>query len=75
MNSKAIATAVLIALIAAGSFVFAQQQTTSPSKPALDPRLDKIIEQNTQILKGQADLEKKMDDMKEGLLQLRRRSS
>lgn len=74
MNSKVIATAILAVVIAAGSIVLAQQPST-PAKPVTDPRLDKIIEQNTQIIKSQQDIEKKMDELKEGLLQIRRRSS
>jgi hypothetical protein len=75
MNNKTIATVILVALIAAGTLVFAQQQAATPAKPAGDPRIDKLLEQNAQILKNQSDMDKKLDDIKEGLLQVRRRTS
>ena len=49
------------------------QGDTKPTPP--DPRIDKLIEQNDKILKNQDDILKDLADLKEGVLQLRRRSS
>jgi hypothetical protein len=52
----------------------AQAQTQVKPTPS-DSRIDKIIEQNDQILKNQELIMKDLSDLKEGILQLRRRSS
>jgi hypothetical protein len=51
------------------------QAQTQVKPPPADPRVDKIIDQNDQILKNQDQILKDLSDLKEGVLQLRRRSS
>lgn len=64
--------AVIAAIAVAGlCFVHAEDKP----KPATDSRIDKLIEQNEQILKNQAELKEKLDKLSQDLLQLRRRSS
>ncbi len=70
MNTKLLVAVVAIA-VAGLFFVRAADQTT----PAADPRIDKLIQQNEQILKNQDAIMKQLEDLKEGVLQLRRRSS
>jgi uncharacterized membrane protein YccC len=60
----------IAAALAAATYVYAQTK----SAPA-DPRLDKLLEQNEKVLKNQDDILKKLDELKEGVLQIRRRSS
>lgn len=74
MNTKIVAIFVLAAGLIAGSFFYAQAQSENKS-PAPDPRIDKLIEQNEKILKNQDEILKQLADVKEGVLQLRRRSS
>ncbi len=74
MNTKIVAIFALAAGLIAGSFFIAQAQ--SENKPAaLDPRIDKLFEQNEKILKNQDEILKQIAEVKEGVLQLRRRSS
>ena len=70
---KKIAVALCIAAAIAGTFVVAQAQ--NPAKPPPDPRIDKLLEQNEQILKNQDEIFKTLANMKESLLILKRRSS
>jgi hypothetical protein len=65
--------AVAAALVVGSLFVAEAQTDVKPPPP--DPRVDKLIEQNDQILKNQDQIIKDLDDLKEGVLQLRRRSS
>ena len=74
MNTKFAAIFTLAVGLVAGSLFIAQAQTAEPKVPA-DPRIDKVIEQNEQILKNQADMMKSLEDLKKGVLQLRVRSS
>jgi hypothetical protein len=77
MNTKFVAIFALAVGLVAGSLFMAQGQT-EPKPPALpppDPRIDKLLDQNEQILKNQDQIIKDLDDLKEGVLQLRRRSS
>ena len=60
-----------VAALATATYVYAQSQ----SKPPVDPRIDKLLEQNEKILKNQDDILKQLADLKEGVLQIRRRSS
>jgi hypothetical protein len=73
MNKRSIIAACIAAIIVAGSLAIAAQ----PAKPAAgsDPRLDKVIEQNEQILKNQAEIMKMLQEVQTGLNALRRRSS
>lgn len=73
MKSR-IVTLAVAALLVAGTFAIAQAPT-QPKAPPPDPRIDKVIEQNVQILKNQDEILKSLSDMKESLLILKRRSS
>ena len=78
MNAKYVAIFVLAAGLVAGSLFIAQAQseTKPPVAPvAADPRIDKLLEQNEKILKNQDEILKELADIKEGVLQVRRRSS
>jgi hypothetical protein len=76
MNTKFVAIFALAVGLVAGSLFMAQAQTeTKPALPSPDPRIDKLLEENDQILKNQDQIIKDLDDLKEGVLQLRRRSS
>lgn len=74
MNTKFAAIFALAVGLVAGSLFMAQAQTPVKPPPS-DPRIDKVIEQNDQILKNQDQIIKDLNDLKEGVLQLRRRSS
>jgi hypothetical protein len=74
MNTKAVAIFALATGLIVGSFLIAQAQGENKSA-APDPRLDKLLEQNEKILKNQEEILKNLADLKEGVLQLRRRSS
>ena len=74
MNTKFVAIFALAAGLVAGSLFMAQAQTEVKPPPP-DPRIDKVIDQNDQILKNQDQIIKDLNDLKEGVLQLRRRSS
>ncbi len=74
MNTKFVPILMLAVGLVAGSLFVAQAQSeTKPAPP--DPRINKLMEQNDQILKNQADILKQLGEIKEGVLQLRRRSS
>jgi hypothetical protein len=77
MNAKYVATFALAAGLIAGSLFLAQAQSeTKPVAPAAtDSRIDKLLEQNEKILKNQDEILKELADIKEGVLQVRRRSS
>ena len=74
MNTRIVAIFTLAAGLIAGSYFVAQAQSESKSA-ASDPRIDKLIEQNEKILKNQDEILKQLGEVKEGVLQLRRRSS
>ena len=74
MNTKLVAIMALAAGLVAGSLFLAQAQTETKPAPK-DSRIDKLLDQNDQILKNQTEILKRLDDLKEGVLQLRRRSS
>jgi hypothetical protein len=74
MNIKYAAVFALAVGLVAGSLFIAQAQSdVKPSAP--DSRIDKLIEQNDKILKNQDDILKELGEIKEGVLQARRRSS
>jgi hypothetical protein len=74
MNAKYVAIFTLAAGLLAGSLFIAQAQSdVKPAPP--DARIDKLLDQNEKILKNQDDIIKALADIKEGVLQVRRRSS
>ncbi len=76
MNAKYIAIFALVAGLVGGSLFMAQAQgDTKPVAPAPDARIDKLLEQTDKILKNQDEILKDLADLKEGVLQARRRSS
>ena len=76
MNRKFLPVVMLaVGLIAGSLFVAQAQSPTKPAPPPPDPRIDKLVEQNDKILKNQDDILKALADLKEGVLQIRRRSS
>ena len=76
MNTKYVATFALAVGLVAGSLFLAQAQSdVKPVAPAPDARIDKLLEQNEKILKNQDEILKELADIKEGVLQARRRSS
>jgi len=74
MNTKFVAIFALAAGLVVGSLFMAQAQTEVKAPPP-DPRIDKLIEQSDKILKNQDDILKQLSDLKEGVLQMRRRTS
>jgi len=74
MNTKFAAIFALAVGLVVGSLFMAQAQTEVKPPPP-DPRIDKLLEQSDQILKNQDQIQKDLSDVKEGVLQLRRRSS
>jgi len=76
MNNKSVVAIALAVGVVAGSFFIAQAQgETKSAAAAADPRIDKLLEQNDKILKNQDEILKQLADLKEGILQVRRRSS
>ena len=73
MNAKFAAVFAVAAALVVGSLLVAHAQTEN--KPLPDPRIDKLLDQNEKILKNQDEILKQLGDLKEGVLQLRRRSS
>ncbi len=69
MNIKLLALVATIAVIGLG-FVHADE-----SKEKADPRIDKLLQQNEQILKNQEEIKQRLDKINQDLLQLRRRVS
>lgn len=59
----------------AGAWIVFAQSEAKPGGPTADPRIDKLLEQNEQILKNQAEMLKQLEGLKQDLLQLRRRAS
>jgi hypothetical protein len=74
MNTKFAAIFALAVGLVVGSLFMAQAQTEVKPPPP-DRRIDKLLDQSDQILKNQDQIMKDLSDVKEGLLQLRRRSS
>jgi hypothetical protein len=65
----------IAAALAVGTFVLAQAPPPAQPKTPPDPRIDKLLEQNEQILKNQTEILKQLDEIKAGLTQVRRRTS
>jgi hypothetical protein len=74
MNIKYAAVFALAAGLVAGSLFIAQAQS-DVKPPVPDARIDKLLDQNEKILKNQDDILKELGEIKEGVLQVRRRSS
>jgi uncharacterized protein YycO len=74
MNSKTLIALAIAVALAAGTLVWAQanKPTTGSST---DAQLQKLIEQNEQILQKQDEILKQLGEMKTDLNVLRRRSS
>jgi hypothetical protein len=70
MNIKLIALAATLALTG-----LCVAYAADGDKKVDDPRIDKLIQQNEQILKNQAEILKRLDKIDQDLLQLRRRVS
>ena len=73
MKTKLFATVCLALALAAAITLAQDKEPTTAAKP--DPRIDKLIEQNDQILKNQETILKKLETIETGMTQLRRRSS
>jgi hypothetical protein len=73
MNAKYVAIFTLAAGLLAGS-LFVVQAQTEVKPPVPDHRIDKVLDQNEQILKNQDEILKELADIKKGVLQLRVRS-
>ena len=74
MNAKIVAVFAVATALVAGSLFVARAQTETKAPPP-DPRIDKLLDQNEKILKNQDEILKDLGDLKEGVLQLRRRTS
>jgi hypothetical protein len=74
MKAKLFVTVAVAALLVAGAFAIAQAPAQPKPAPP-DPRIDRLLEQNDQILKNQQDILKQLGDLKESILILKRRSS
>ena len=74
MNIKYAAVFALAAGLVAGSLFIAQAQS-DVKPPVPDARIDRLLDQNEKILKNQDDILKELGEIKEGVLQARRRSS
>jgi hypothetical protein len=74
MNTKFVAIFALAIGLVAGSLFMAQAQTEVKVPPP-DQRIDKLMDQSDKILKNQDEILKQLADIKEGVLQVRRRSS
>ncbi len=77
MRKKLLVVCAAVALLAGATFVIAQQVQQAQDKPAAaaDPRIDKLLQQNEQILKNQEQILKALDGLKQDLVQVRRRGS
>lgn len=73
MNKRTWITGCAAALIGIATLVVAQ--APAAPKPTTDAQLDKIREQNEQILQKQDDILKKIDEMSHEIAQIRRRTS
>ena len=74
MNRKSFIAIGIAVALAAGTIVLAQAPKPAATQTG-DSRIDKVIEQNEQILKNQQDALKKIDEIQTILNILKRRSS
>jgi hypothetical protein len=74
MNKKSLFVVGIVVALAAGSIALAQSAKSASTQNA-DPRIDKVIEQNEQILKNQDAILKKLDEVQNGMNILKRRTS
>lgn len=75
MKTNHLMVVALAALVVAGAWIATAQGETKPASQSADPRIDKLLEQNEQILKNQEEIKKQLDGLKQDVLQLRRRVS
>jgi hypothetical protein len=73
MNKKSLIALGIAVVLVAGTVVFAQSSKPVAASGA-DPRLDKVIEQNEQILKNQQEILKKLNEVQTGMSILKRRT-
>jgi len=80
MKTKLFATIAVAAMLVGGGLAIAQMPAQSP--PKSDPRIQKLLDQNEEILKNQEDIKAQLSDikdtladLKESILILKRRSS
>jgi len=73
MKNNTLASLCLAVLILTSGIVWAQT-SPAPKPVATDTRVEKLIEQNQQILKNQEEILKRLERIEQGLTQLRRRS-
>ncbi len=74
MNSKTLTALGIALVLAAGTLVLAQANKPATGSSS-DAHLQKIIEQNEQILQKQDEILKQLGEMKTDLTVLRRRTS
>jgi hypothetical protein len=75
MKTNHLLVVALAALVVVGTWIGTAQGETKPATQSSDPRIDKLLEQNEQILKNQAEIKKQLEGLKQDILQIRRRSS
>ncbi len=74
MKTKTVIASCIAAVLVAGTLVFAQApKPAPPAPPAADPRIDKIIQLNQQILQKQDDIQKQLESINIQIGALRRR--
>lgn len=74
MNRTYLVAMIVCGILMTGAFYLANGQREL-EQPRPDPRIDTLIEQNQQMLSNQKKIMKSLDDIQEGVLQLRRRTS
>jgi hypothetical protein len=75
MKIKHLLVILVMAALYVGSIMVFAQGDTKPASAQPDPRIDKLLQQNEQILKNQEDIKKQLESLKQDILQLRRRAS
>ncbi len=73
MNKNSLIAVGIAVVLVAGTVVFAQSSKQITGQ-ATDPRIDKVIEQNEQLLKNQQEIMKKLDEIQTGIGILKRRT-
>ena len=73
MKTNFVVSLCLAGLLAVAAVVWAESSDQAPAA-GKDPRIDKLIQQNEQILKNQDDILKKIDEIQGGMAILKRRT-
>ena len=73
MNRKRFLPLVVAVVLVGGGLMIGHAQ--QPASAADTARLEKIVKQNEQILENQAEIKKTLDQLRQDILQIRRRSS